>query len=77
MLGIYYYQVGVVTADIWNVRIFAYSVRFFRESVADGRVKQSPQTLQQELAGGMSFKLLQSPWRLLHSAIRHALTEKT
>ncbi len=26
---------------------FAYPVRFFRESVAGGRVKQSPQTLQQ------------------------------
>ncbi len=55
---------------------FAYSVRFFRESVVGGRVKQSPQTLQQELAGGKSFKMLQSLWRLLHSTIRHALTEK-
>ncbi len=27
---------------------FAYPVRFFRESVAGGRVKQSPQTLQQQ-----------------------------
>ncbi len=37
---------------------FVYSVRFFRESVAGGRMKQSPRTLQQELAGGKSFKLL-------------------
>ncbi len=34
---------------------FAYSVRRIAYSVADGRVKQSP---QQELAGGKSFKLL-------------------
>ena len=41
---------------------FAYPVRFFRENVAaGGKVKQSPRTLQQELAGGKSFKLLQSP----------------
>ncbi len=55
---------------------FAYSVRFFHESVAGGRVKQSPQTLQQELAGGKSFKLLQNLWRLLHSTPHHALMEK-
>ena len=64
------------TADLRNVPNFAYSVRFFHESVVDGRVKQSPRTLQQELAGGKSFKLLQSPWRLLHSTTRHALIEK-
>ncbi len=52
------------TADLQNVLNF---VRFIRESVAGGKVKQSPRTLQQELAGGKSFKLLQSPWRLLHS----------
>ncbi len=51
-------------------------VRFFRESVAGGRVKQSPRTLQQELAGGKSFKLLQSLWRLLYSTTRNALPEK-
>ena len=63
--------------DLRGVRNFAYPVRFFLESVAGGRVKQSPRTLQQELAGGKSFKLLQSSWRLLHSTIRHALTGKT
>ncbi len=52
------------------------SVRFFCESVTGGRVKQSPRTFQQELTGSKSFKLLQSPWRLLHSITRHALTEK-
>ncbi len=40
------------------------------------RVKHYPRTLQQELAGGKSLKLLQRPWRLLHSTTHHALTEK-
>ncbi len=53
---------------------FAYSVSFF--FLAGGRVKQSPWTLQQELAGGKSFKLMLSLWRLIHSTTRHALTEK-
>ncbi len=38
-----------------------------------GRVR----TLQQELAGGKSFKLLQSPWKLLHSTTHHTLEEHT
>ncbi len=40
-----------------------FPVRFFRESVAGDRVKQSLRTLQ-ELAGGKSFELLQSLWTL-------------
>ena len=48
--GNLYIQDTSTTADLWSVQIFSaflpHSVRFFRESVA-GRVKQSPQTLQQ------------------------------
>ncbi len=39
-------------------------------------MKQSPRTLQRELAGSKSFKLLQSLWRLLHSTTHHALMEE-
>ncbi len=42
-----YNCIATDTADLRNVRIMRIHLGFFRESVAGGRVKQSPWTLQQ------------------------------